>query len=200
MDSKVFRRSLQWSVIGLCLLFAGLYAYQSFVLKNQLPDLGKAENFTMTSSAGPQVEMNTLNGKVRLVYFFFANCPDVCPPTTKKLADVQAELKKRGFGAEDVQFLSITVDPKNDNAEKLNAFAAKNGAQLDNWSFLFTDFETTKKVANQYKVGVVLDADNRVYHNNQVALVDQEGNIRQFYKEQAIQVKQIIEDTQKLLR
>ena len=200
MDSKVFRRSLQWTGIGLCLLFAAIYAWQYFYLENQLPDLGKASDFTMQSNVGDKITMSKLDGKVRLVYFFFASCPDVCSPTTKKLANVQSELKKQGYGAADLQLLSITVDPKNDNALKLNEFAVKNGADLDNWSFLSTDFESTKKIANLYKVGVMRDADNRVYHNNQVALVDREGNIRQYYEDSAIQVDQMIKDAKKLLK
>lgn len=183
MNTVVFRRSLQWTAIVLCLLFVALYAWQYLIMEEPLPDYGKAADFTMESSEGGKVNMASLNNKARLVYFFFASCPDVCSPTTKKLADVQKRLAVDGIAKEQLELISITVDPRNDSPESLNQFASKNGADLDNWSFLYGDEKQTVEIAKKYEVGVTRDADNRLLHNNQVILVDQQGKIRQFYED-----------------
>jgi protein SCO1/2 len=204
MSTSVFRRSLQWTVITLCVIFVGLYAWIYFAQSNELPNYGKASDFQMTDTEGKTVQMNTLNGKARIVYFFFANCPDVCPPTTRKLVEVQKNLKADGYDEQKLQLISITVDPKNDNPTKLKDFARKNGVDFDNWSFLVTaDEQKTTEIAKAYEVGVVRDADNRVVHNNQIALIDQQGNVRQYYEDlpdQKIDYRQIEADVKQLFK
>jgi protein SCO1/2 len=201
MDSKLFRRSLQWTSIVLCALLVAVYAYQYFVLDKQLPVLAKAADFQLEASDNQQIKMSRLDGKVRLVYFFFANCPDVCPPTTKKLADVQQQLFADGYSEQAFHLLSVTVDPVNDDAKKLNEFAAKVGVDQRNWSFLYAaDDEATKSVAKAYGVGVLRDSANRLLHNNQVALVDADGQIRAFYEDDKIVVDEIVADMKTLLQ
>ena len=39
--------------------------------------------------------LQDMNGKVRLVYFFYSFCPDVCLPTTFLISQVQDALKKK---------------------------------------------------------------------------------------------------------
>ncbi|MFD2505845.1 SCO family protein [Paenibacillus septentrionalis] len=41
-----------------------------------------APSFALTDVDGNAVSLESTNGKARIVYFYFASCPDVCPPTT----------------------------------------------------------------------------------------------------------------------
>jgi protein SCO1/2 len=202
LDTKVFRRSLQWTAIGLCVLFVAFYAWQYYVVSYKLPEIGKAPDFVMTDTAGQTQQLSKWDNKVRLVYFFFASCPNVCPPTTNKLAKLQNKLVELGYDRSLVQFVSITVDPEFDTPQRLLDFAKKNGAELDNWSYLTSDLKYTKEVAESFDVGIGRDKDNRLLHNNQITLIDQKGIIRQIYGDppnQAMDIEQILNDIEKLL-
>ena len=58
-------------------------------------------------------------GKVVLVNFGYASCPDVCPTT---LAEFAAAMKRLGPDAARVQVLFVTVDPKRDTPELLRQY------------------------------------------------------------------------------
>ena len=78
-------------------------------------------DFTLQSADGP-VALADLRGKVVLIYFGYASCPDVCPTslalTAQGLALLGPEELKR------VQVLFISVDPARDTPQKLKEYAA----------------------------------------------------------------------------
>jgi protein SCO1/2 len=53
------------------------------------------------------------------MYFGYTSCPDVCPVTLSKLAEVREML---GDDADDVQVVMITVDPERDTTEVLENY------------------------------------------------------------------------------
>lgn len=58
-------------------------------------------------------------GKVVVVFFGYASCPDICPTMLAKLAEV---MKVLGDDASRVQVLFVTVDPERDSADRLKEF------------------------------------------------------------------------------
>jgi len=77
-------------------------------------------DFTLTQ-AGKPTKLSDFSGKVVVLYFGYASCPDICPTT---LAIISAGLKK--LSAEElaqVQPLFVSVDPERDNGERLNTYA-----------------------------------------------------------------------------
>ena len=81
--------------------------------------------FSLIDQDGRRVRDTDFNGKYRLVYFGFANCPDVCPVD---LAVIGAGMRR--FEGEDaaraakVQPIFITVDPERDTPEVMKAYVA----------------------------------------------------------------------------
>lgn len=64
------------------------------------------------SEPGTEIEFRAQPGGVRVVYFGFTNCPDVCPTT---LADLTIALRKlTPEEAELVDVVMVTVDPERD--------------------------------------------------------------------------------------
>ncbi len=69
---------------------------------------------------GEEVAMQAPAGEVRLVYFGYTNCPDVCPTT---LAHVKLALNRIGRDdAARVSLVMATVDPKRDTAQNLQDY------------------------------------------------------------------------------
>ena len=70
---------------------------------------------------GRQRSLADFSGKVVVVFFGFTHCPDVCPTTMVKLAQV---MKSLGADANRVQVLLVTLDPERDSADLLAQYTA----------------------------------------------------------------------------
>jgi protein SCO1/2 len=60
-------------------------------------------------------------GKLLIVYFGYASCPDVCPTT---MADVRSALERLGADSGKIEFAFITVDPARDTSAVLAPYVA----------------------------------------------------------------------------
>ena len=81
-----------------------------------MPDL----RFTLHDTRGRTVHAATYGDKIKLLYFGYTHCPDVCPLT---LADIAAALRKIDAKPADVQVLFVSVDPKRDTLPLLHQYA-----------------------------------------------------------------------------
>ena len=102
------------ALLGLALALAGCQTPQSQTetLRGLAFDPPKAApNFTLTDQQGRPFQLADQRGKVVLLYFGFAQCPDLCPTTLAQLSQARQAL---GRDAERVQVAFITVDPARD--------------------------------------------------------------------------------------
>ena len=76
-------------------------------------------DFQLMDSDGRPFTAQNLQGKPSLVFFGFTHCPDVCPTTLVKLAQV----KKTTAQLAGMQVLFITVDPQRDTPQAVGAYA-----------------------------------------------------------------------------
>ncbi len=87
-------------------------------------DRGKAAiggPFTLTDGDGKTWTDQDFRGKLMLIYFGYAYCPDVCPTS---LGSMGAALDQLGPAADGVAPIFITVDPERDNGQALKEYAA----------------------------------------------------------------------------
>src|SRR6185312_10607738 len=89
--------------------------------QHQLPIIGPAPAFALTSQNDAPVALNDLRGKVVAVAFIFTTCGSTCPLLTAKMVQVQHQLGT-DFGAK-IAFVSITLDPEHDTSEMLKLYA-----------------------------------------------------------------------------
>jgi protein SCO1/2 len=166
-------------VLGLCLVM-GYYILMQQNKKDELPVQGKGAEFSFTDSDGANVTLSGSNGKARLLYFFFASCPDVCPPTTFLMSQVQDVLKEDGVFGDKVEFLSVTIDPTHDTPEVLKDYAKRFNADPNGWKFLRGDEKGTADLAHKYEILVTKGDDGSFGHMNLIVLLDKEGQIRDY--------------------
>jgi protein SCO1/2 len=76
---------------------------------------------------------DVIKGKIVLISFLYTNCPDICPLTTARIAQVEDKLGD--MVGRDIFFVSITVDPERDTPERLKEFATAFDAG-PGWLFL----------------------------------------------------------------
>jgi protein SCO1/2 len=78
-----------------------------------------AADFTLRDDAGRAVRFGSYAGKVRLVTFIYAHCPDICPLIVGNLRVVQAKL---GPAARKLKIIAVSADPRGDTPSAVRAF------------------------------------------------------------------------------
>jgi len=127
------------------------------------------DSFTLTERSGRQVQWKDLDGKVRIVSFFFSSCPANCLRQNQKVHEVQ-----QAYAGKAVVCVSITCDPDTDSPERLREYATKLGAPADQWLFLTGRLIYIRRVANEL-FGVTLDKQT---HTERLIVCDKWGNVR----------------------
>lgn len=136
-------------------------------------------DFTLTDQNGNNVSLSDYQGKVVVVAFIFTNCPDVCPAIEHTLNYVDYMLPDHGI-ENDVEFLSITIDPARDTVEALNNYTSANSFD---WPHLTSSNpDDLVQVWNDWNVVVDNDhvyanhsSHNHDSHNNSTGNESNEG-------------------------
>lgn len=112
-------------------------------------------------------------------------------------------VQQANFNKNDLQLVSITVDPERDNASRLNAYA-KNMDIKGNWQLLTGEKKQIYKLArNSFKV-VATDGDggpDDFIHSELLVLIDKEKRIRGYYNGTLPdEVETLLKDMERLRR
>lgn len=76
--------------------------------------------FALTGTSGNPVTEADSSGQIRLVYFGFTSCPDVCPAT---LSSLRTAIKQMPDNLQDeVTTLFVSVDPNRDTPERIGSY------------------------------------------------------------------------------
>jgi len=130
--------------------------------------------FALTDHKNRVFDLANLKGKWSFLFFGFTHCPDICPTTLAVLARARDHIAKNAAGAENIQFVFISVDPNRDTAAKLSQYVAYfhasflgvtgNNAQIGNLA---------GQLGAAYQVAFIPGMENYpVYHTTAVFLVD----------------------------
>ncbi|MCX8006146.1 MAG: SCO family protein, partial [Burkholderiaceae bacterium] len=77
---------------------------------------GYARELALRDPSGAQRTLAEFRGKLVLVFFGYARCPDICPTTLADMAEVKRRLGKDG---DRLQVIFVTVDPERDTPQVL---------------------------------------------------------------------------------
>lgn len=80
-----------------------------------------AKELPLPDVDGKTRTLSEFQGKVVIVFFGFAQCPDVCPTTMAEIAEVRQKL---GAAGAKVQPIFITVDPERDTPQAIKDYLA----------------------------------------------------------------------------
>lgn len=129
----------------------------------QVIDKPSAPPFDLEDANGETVRLSDFEDKIVVLHFVYANCPDICPLHTNKMAELQAMVNTAGM-TEQVQFISITTDPKNDSAEVLANYGDRYGLDPGNWIMLTklanSPDDATRRLALEYGLKYTMTADS----------------------------------------
>jgi protein SCO1/2 len=155
-------------IAGLGLALAAVHPVRGF-----LPDL----KFSLQGAGGATVTQQAFAGKIVLMFFGYASCPDICPTTMAQLAQVTESL---GPKADQVRILFVSVDPHRDTPDILQAYVD----QFDPHAIGLTgDERAIAALARRYRVAYQIqrpdpqhpDAPYEVSHSRGIYAFDQAG-------------------------
>lgn len=192
---------------------ATIAAYYGIARKSELEFKGTditgaewARGFELTDHSGRRRTLADFKGKVVLLFFGYTNCPDACPTALAEIAQVVYQL-----GADRVQGLFVTVDPKRDTAERLAAYVpAFHPSMLG----LRGSPEEVAKAAKAFKIYYrAQDPDSgshsepgkehssyMVDHSTGIYVFDKEGRARLYFSANGRTVDAMVNDVKLLLK
>ncbi len=118
---KIAHYLLPTSVMCLILFLSGCTDTKPQFKSVDVTGADYSQNFSLPDQFGVTRTMADFKGKIVVVFFGFAQCPDVCPTTMAELAEVKKMLGKDG---DKLQAILITVDPERDTQAVLKAYMA----------------------------------------------------------------------------
>lgn len=201
-------RRLLWGVLALVIvgiLGANLWSFvhqksgTTSESATSLPGLAvhqQVPDFSLTDQRGAPFALSNLHDKIWVADFIFTSCATICPPMTIQMASLQDEL-----AAEDLHFVSFSVDPERDTPTVLQRYADNYGVDGSRWSFLTGQKEAIYRLAQE---GFNLAAGHRgseILHSTRFVLVDGEGQVRGYYDSRSkSHLQQLRQDIQTLLK
>jgi len=159
-------------------------------------DFGK--ELALVGHDGKPRTLANFRGKLVVLFFGYAHCPDICPTT---LADMATAMKSLGPDAGRVQVLFATVDPERDTPEVLAKYVP---AFDPSFLGLSGDAAATQRTAKEFKIFY----DKRpggapgsytVDHSGQTYVFDTQGRLRLLVRHDRI-AQDIVPDLRTLLK
>ena len=186
MNRISLKFSIMITTVALAAMLAGVWLAEIYrehdsravLLPDQVitlfPDPKPLTAFALTDHKNRVFDLASLKGKWSFLFFGFTHCPDVCPTTLAVLARVRDNIAKNTVGADDIQFVFVSVDPNRDSAGKLRQYVeyfdttflgvTGNDAQIGNLA---------GQLGAAYRVAITPDMKNYpVYHSAAVFLLD----------------------------
>ena len=162
----------------------------------QLPKIGPAPDFTLTSQDGKRVSLRDLRGRVTVVTFIFTTCSDTCPILTAKLVGIQRKLAPK---QPKVTFAAITVDPLNDTPAVLKKYGEAHSADPAYFVFLTGPYQEIEDVTRRYAIYWKKSAASGVEHTFLTSIIDAGGTLRVQYLGSRFDPNEFMSDVQSLL-
>jgi protein SCO1/2 len=153
----------------------------------ELPEPGSMDTvfhqvgeFTLLAHDSSAFSTSDLDDHITVMNFFFATCRTICPSMNSEMQKVQAK-----FSATDnIQLVSVTVDPEHDTVSALNHYAGSYDAIPGKWLFLTGDKKVIYDLARYGCYVTAMPGDggpDDFIHSEKLILLDKQRRIRGYY-------------------
>lgn len=137
-------------------------------------------DFEFTNQNGEKITSQSLEGKIKVVDFFFVDCQTICPKMSSQMKRVQEKVKT----VDEIVLLSHTVNPEADSVPVLKRYATEYGAIDNKWHFLTGNKKDIYDIARKGYLVNALEGDggpDDFIHTELFVLVDHKNRIRGLY-------------------
>ena len=154
-------------------------------------------DFTLDSNKG-KVSLSDHDGKVRMLYFGYTFCPDVCPGSLQRVGAAFKKLTPEERAK--VHGMFISVDPDRDTLKKLEDYTTYFHEQIDGITGTKAQIdEIAKRYDVTYRKAEGSSPESYlVDHTGYIFVLDKKGKIRD-YLPHAVNINRAVEVIRKLL-
>ena len=134
--------------------------------------------FELTGTSGDTVTAEQTDGNIRLLFFGFTSCPDICPATLQKLSRAVKGLPEAL--RTDTQIVFVSVDPQRDTPERIDSYVS---FFSDRAIGLTGEEPALRELSKRYRTTFGYDEPDaegnyNVSHSGAVYVFDREGKAR----------------------
>lgn len=117
--------------------------------------------------------------KARLIEFMYTRCPDVCPVTSLEMSKLRKKLIDDGVFGDEVEFITVTIDPERDTPEVLRDYASRFEVTSpdDGWVFLSGTEEATEELAESLRFKYRDPGTGDIIHTTFTYFLDKNNNL-----------------------
>ena len=139
-------------------------------------------DFELLDQRGQPFALQDLRGAAALLFFGYSFCPDICPVTLSKLAQV-GELLGPG---KRLKILFISVDPQRDTPRQLEEYLSYFDAGIIGLTGREDDVQAViSQYAGSYQRGEADEAGGYlISHPARTYLIDQQGRVRYLFSQE----------------
>ncbi len=117
---RLFNRLPAAAMVTASLLLAGCFgdnqSWHGKDISRLMPEL----TFELTDTSGDTVTADATDGEIRMLFFGFTSCPDVCPTTLQKLSRAVRDMPEKW--QDDTRIVFVSVDPRRDTPERIASY------------------------------------------------------------------------------
>lgn len=167
-------------LFGAILFFGGTDGFTAYTVETARVNKLMEENpffpeVTLEDSKERVYSFSEFKGKYVMLTFIYTACSDVCPQLEFNLAEVYKRIPQKYIG-EDIIFLSISFDPKNDDPATLEKYRYYFDSDGETWRMArISDQQELKGLLKEFGVTVIPDENGNFQHNSAFYLVDPDG-------------------------
>ncbi len=123
---------------------------------------------------GSLFSLNEYRGRSLLVDFIYTRCPTLC---SERGDDFRRMMNLANSAGAQIDFLSISFDPENDDSGALRLYADRYGA-TPRWRLAApTDAPSLRALLQSFDVVAIPDGDGGYIHNSAIYVVDARGRL-----------------------
>jgi cytochrome oxidase Cu insertion factor (SCO1/SenC/PrrC family) len=124
-----------------------------------------------TDDSGRQLALPDLRGRTVIITMAFTNCRRTCSTTMLRLQEIQRVLDAKGRSAD---FVIVSYDPDNDNAEAWTQFRKSRNLVRPNWHFLTGSKPNTRRIAGLLGLDF-WSYDSHIMHDFNIVVLNAAG-------------------------
>jgi protein SCO1/2 len=153
---------------------------------------------TLLNQQGQPVQLSSYRGKPLLVSFIYTGCFQICPTTTRSLAEAVDALT-RVFGADKFNVVSVGFNQPFDSPQAMRAFAKQMRIEAPNWDFLSPPPASVDALTRDFGFSYVATPAG-FDHVLTVSVVDPQGKVYQQVYGERLSGDMLGEPLRRLLR
>jgi len=145
--------------------------------KNRNDEIDQNSIFNLQSKweqpDGTEIKLGDLKGKVLVMVMIYTSCKTACPRLTLDMKEIEAKVAHKDL--EDLRYVLISIDPKNDTPEKMREFLKNNKLEDKQWLFIRSSEANTRELANVLAVKYKQISPMDFSHSNIISVFSKGG-------------------------